>query len=182
MSKRLKRTPLTLQKAAPGNPILAVSIAAGIESFYRSALNAYINAHLTGQPRAALFPDMHRQIPARVLYINGTKGIRQFLDNHVDTADYSHPELVGFGLMCAPGVSMTPVSSYLEASNAGHRNPKSMWTRWMDGISARMVREIIFAAGLNQATDWFEERVPSQVESPQLRNLCASLTAGVLSG
>ena len=41
---------------------MATSIAATVESFYRSALNAYINAHLTGTPVSKLFPDMHIQV------------------------------------------------------------------------------------------------------------------------
>lgn len=63
MSKLLRRTPLTRQKSVPGaNPIVATSIAAGLESFYRSALNAYINSHLTGQKVTKLFPQMHVQV------------------------------------------------------------------------------------------------------------------------
>ena len=116
------------------------------------------------------------------MYINGTKGIRAYLDDIIDPYDYSNPALVGFAMMCAPGTIMTPVSSLLEASNAGHKNPKPMYTRWMDGISARVIREILFAAGLNQASDWIEERVPQDIKSGQLRNMVASLTAGVLSG
>ena len=41
--------------------IPAVSIAAGIESYYRSALNAMLNARLTGV-KAELFPNMHIQV------------------------------------------------------------------------------------------------------------------------
>mmetsp|Transcript_24960 Transcript_24960/g.65043 ORF Transcript_24960/g.65043 Transcript_24960/m.65043 type:complete len:421 (-) Transcript_24960:93-1355(-) len=183
MSKLLRRTPLVQQKTAPGgNPIVATSIAAGFEAFYRSALNAYINAHITGEKVARLFPDMHVQVPVRIMYINGTKGIRAYLDDKIDPYDYPNPALVGFAMMCAPGVGMTPISSVLEAANAGHKNKKPLYTRWVDGVSARCVREILFAAGLNQATDYIEERVPSDVKSGQLRNLLASLTAGVLSG
>ena len=49
------------------------------ESFYRSGLNAAMNARLSGQ-WGTLFPNMHIQCPARILYINGFKGLRQYLD------------------------------------------------------------------------------------------------------
>lgn len=44
-----------------------------IESYYRSGLNAWLNAQLTGRPMANMFPMFHIQIPTRVLYINGFK-------------------------------------------------------------------------------------------------------------
>ena len=47
--------------AFPRAPIPAISIAAAIESFYRSALNAYINWSLTGKSNH-LFPNMHIQV------------------------------------------------------------------------------------------------------------------------
>ena len=50
----------------------------------------------------------------------------------------------------APGIIMTPLSSMLEASNAGHMNPEPITTRWMRGITWRMAREVIFGIGLNQ--------------------------------
>ena len=37
---------------------------------------------------------------------------------------------------------MTPLSSMLEASNAGHMNPEPITTRWMRGITWRMAREV----------------------------------------
>ncbi|KAJ1615687.1 cyclic nucleotide-binding-like protein, partial [Pavlovales sp. CCMP2436] len=65
------RTPLLDQKAMLF-PIVPTSIAAATESFYRSALNSWLNYRLTGQS-AALFPNMHIQLPTRILYINGFK-------------------------------------------------------------------------------------------------------------
>lgn len=63
LSKIAGRTPLTRQKSPPGaNPIVATSIAAGVEAFYRSGMNAYINSHLMGTKVAKLFPDMHVQV------------------------------------------------------------------------------------------------------------------------
>jgi len=41
---------------------------------------------------------------------------------------------------------MTPLSSMLEASNAGHMNPEPITTRWMRGITWRMTREVILMA------------------------------------
>jgi hypothetical protein len=157
MGKPKQRTPILRQKQTTA-PIVATSVAATVESFYRSALGAYINAHLTGKPVAKLFPDMHVQIPMRVVYINGTKGSRAWLNNNVDPKEYSYPMIVSTAILLTPGLLMTPMSSVLEAANAGHVNPEPLAKRWIRGISARAVREIIFAIGLNQAADFCEER------------------------
>jgi hypothetical protein len=85
-----------------------------------------------------------------------------------------------------PGVIMTPISSVLEASNAGHLNNEPMATRWMRGIVARCGREIIFGIGLNQLSDYWEERwqeiLGRDKASPVISNAAGSLTAGVISG
>lgn len=57
---------------------------------------------------------------------------------------------------------MTPLSSVLEALNAAHANPEPLALRWMRGLTPRATREVIFGVGLNQLSDWCEERVPSQ--------------------
>jgi hypothetical protein len=78
---------------------------------------------------------------------------------------------------------MTPISSVLEASNAGHLNPESMSTRWLRGAVPRAGREIIFGIGLNQLSDYFEERMaPMFTQSPMMANAAGSLAAGVVSG
>jgi hypothetical protein len=79
---RTLSTPLVFEHPKK-TPVLAVSIAASIESFYRAALNAVLNQQLTGKPATSYFPNMHIQIPTRILYINGFKGIRQYLDQLV---------------------------------------------------------------------------------------------------
>jgi hypothetical protein len=118
MGKPKQRTPMLRQKQKTA-PIVATSVAATVESFYRSALGAYINASLTGKPVAKLFPDMHVQIPMRVVYINGTKGSRAWLNNNVNPQDYSAPLAVSTAVLLAPGLLMTPMSSVLEAANVG---------------------------------------------------------------
>jgi hypothetical protein len=55
---------------------------------------------------------------------------------------------------------MTPVSSVLEACNAGHSNPEALWKRCTRGLVPRGAREVIFGIGLNQLSDYCEERVP----------------------
>lgn len=45
----------------------------------------------------------------------------------------------------------------------------------------RGVREIIFAMGLNQMSEFFEERMPTNM-TPSVRNMLGSLSAGVISG
>lgn len=173
---RAQRTPLLEQQGNP-LPVLPVALAASIESFYRAGMNALINQSLMGGQRGAWFPNMHVQIPTRISYILGFKGLRAVLQSKVDTHDQPFK---GLAVAIAPGVIMTPISSILEASNAGNRNPEPMTTRWMRGIWPRALREVIFGIGLNQLSDWYEERVP--IANPVLANMAGSLSAGITSG
>jgi len=61
-------TPLVLEHPKRTS-VLAVSVAASIESFYRAALNSLMNQHLTGIKGGGLFPNMHIQIPTRIVCI-----------------------------------------------------------------------------------------------------------------
>lgn len=174
-------TPMLEQQQQEVN-IPAVSIAAGIESYYRSAMNAVLNARLTGV-KAELFPNMHVQVPTRIAYICGFKVLRSKLDSQVDAESYSMPQLVRWGTTLAPGIIMNPISSVLEASNAGHMNPEPMSTRWMRGVVPRCGREIIFGVGLNQMSDFFEERAQAWTGGDgMMANAIGSLIAGVVSG
>ena len=180
------RTPLLEQPPQIVN-VAAVSVAAAFEAYYRSALNSLMNASLTGQ-RSALFPNMHVQIPTRVIYINGFKATRQWLTNEVDQRlndNQSDTERASLLLIPAllPGVLMTPVSGVLEASNAGHSNPEPLYRRAFRGFAPRCVREVIFGVGLNQLSDYCEERVPDAfATSKVLRNAAGSLVAGLFAG
>ncbi|CAB9501921.1 cNMP [Seminavis robusta] len=175
------QTPLLEQHSQEVN-VPAVSIAAGIESYYRSALNAKLNARLTGIP-AELFPNMHIQVPTRVAYITGFKGLRALLDSNVDPDLYDSPNAIRLATAISPGVLMTPISSVLEASNAGHMNSEPMTTRWMRGALPRGGREIIFGVGLNQMSDYCEERIAPYCKGHDLlANAAGSLLAGVVSG
>jgi hypothetical protein len=175
---KAQRTPL-LEQHPKKTPLWSVSIAAGVESFYRSALNAILNQQLSGGTRTSLFPNMHVQLPTRIVYINGFKGLRSYFDTNVHPEDYAYPNFVRLGATIAPGIIMTPISSVLEAAVAT-KNPEPLHTRWMRGIVPRCGREVIFGIGLNQLSDYCEERVP--FENPALRNAAGSLTAGVISG
>lgn len=185
-SSKKYATPLLEQKQQQLD-VTAVMIAAGIESYYRSALNAQINRVLTGV-KGEWFPNMHIQVPVRIAYIAGFKGLRTLLDNRVDADTYTSAQTnwIRLGMALAPGVLMTPVSSLLEASNAGHLNNEPMTTRWMRGISARCGREVIFGLGLNQLSDYLEERWQTVLgrgkTSPILANAAGSISAGVISG
>lgn len=178
---RVYATPMLEQKQQDVN-IPAVSIAAGIESYYRSALNAMLNMRLTGV-KAELFPNMHVQVPTRISYICGFKVMRAKLDEHVDAEKFEYPNLVRLTTTVAPGIIMTPISSLLEASNAGHMNSEPMSRRWMRGVVPRGGREIIFGIGLNQMSDFFEERVgPYTGGDGMMANAVGSLMAGVVAG
>ncbi|KAH9259816.1 hypothetical protein BASA81_002242 [Batrachochytrium salamandrivorans] len=178
----LGQTPLFMSQNK-SLPWFAISVASAIESFYRSAMNSFINSVLTGKPRAALFPNMHIQIPVRVVYINGFKGIRYFVDStYTDLADkFDHPQLVAMGLATVPGVVMTPISSLLEASNAGHLNPESLAIRWTRGLVPRCAREVVFGMGINQLTDYYEERM-TLFKDPVYKGLAASFVSGLVAG
>ncbi|KAI9910818.1 hypothetical protein PsorP6_010481 [Peronosclerospora sorghi] len=69
----------------------------------------------------------------------------------------------------------------LEAFNAGDMNPESLSTRWIRGTAPRMLREVIFGVGLNQLSDYFEERM-MVTSSPAMNNALGSMIAGVVCG
>lgn len=181
--KRLYRTPLLQQKTQDVN-YLAVTIAATVESYYRSALNSLIIRNLSGVA-SPLFPNMHVQIPTRIAYINGFKGLRGLLDRNVDTDSlptHNARAVARFAVAVAPGLLMTPVSAILEASNAGHANSEPLLRRSLRGNVPRGAREVLFGIGLNQMSDYFEERYRTVIASQPLANSCGSMTAGVVSG
>jgi len=177
-------TPL-LQQQHVGLNFGAFSVAAAIESFYRSALNAKINEALSGV-RAPYFPRMHVQLPTRVVYINGFKGLRAFFDQHATPeagARYGlTPDTVRLSAAIAPGIVMTPVASILEASNAGHLNKEPLLRRATRGVLPRGLREVIFGVGINQLSEFFEERAGRHTENSAAANAAGSLAAGTVAG
>ena len=72
------------------------------------------------------------------------------------------------------------LTSLLEAFNAGHMNYKPLSVRWMSGIVPRSAREVIFGIGLNQLSDYFEERV-AFVTNTVLRTAVASIASGAVA-
>eukprot|EP00045_Choanoeca_perplexa_P015950 m.207941 g.207941 ORF g.207941 m.207941 type:complete len:299 (+) comp17125_c2_seq2:362-1258(+) len=166
-------------KLIPTPSLLSVSAAASVEAFYRSLMNAQINHALTGV-KGPLFPQMHVQLPTRVLYINGFKGVRRLIDDRFLPENASPFDTTRLACAVAPGIIMTPVSSVLEACNA-NLNPEPLHTRWLRGITARCGREVIFGLGLNQLSEHFELQMPSGY-SPALRNAMGSMAGGVVAG
>ncbi|CAJ1959219.1 unnamed protein product [Cylindrotheca closterium] len=180
-SSRKYQTPLLQQKQQEVN-VTAVSIAAGIECYYRSMMNSFLNARLTGVT-SELFPNMHIQVPSRIFYICGFKVLRATFDKHVSPDAYENPAAIRWAAALTPGIIMTPISSVLEASNAGHMNSEPMMKRWMRGVVPRAAREIVFGIGLNQLSDYFEERVePFFPDNAIAANAAGSLMAGTVSG
>jgi hypothetical protein len=94
--------------------------------------------------------------------------------------DYSDPTSAGLVAACVPGIVMTPISSLLEATHAGHMNKAPLTTRWIYGLAPRSLREIIFGVGINQLSEWCEERMP--FSEPTLNNFMGSMAAGVACG
>mmetsp|Transcript_502 Transcript_502/g.820 ORF Transcript_502/g.820 Transcript_502/m.820 type:complete len:431 (+) Transcript_502:147-1439(+) len=180
-SSRKYQTPLLQLKQTEVN-VTAVSIAAGIECYYRSMMNSFLNARLTGVT-SELFPNMHIQVPSRIFYICGFKVLRASFDKYINPNDFEHPTAVRWSAVLSPGIIMTPISSVLEASNAGHMNSEPMMKRWMRGVVPRAGREIVFGVGLNQLSDYFEERVePFFPDNAIAANAAGSLLAGMVSG
>ena len=177
------RTPLFQQKAEHVN-YTAVTLAAAIESYPRSALNSILNRALNPNNVKPLFSNMHIQTPARILYINGFKGLRAMFDKHVDVDSLSthHARVMArFGTAIAPGVLMTPVSSVLEANLVDNKLP--LLQRSLGGTLPRGLREVIFGIGLNQMSDYFTERYRGGVvTNAALATSAGSITAGVVSG
>jgi hypothetical protein len=52
----------------------------------------------------------------------------------------------------------------------------------MRGVMPRGVREIIFGVGLNQLSDYCEERADVVSHNPAIRNAVGSITAGIIAG
>jgi hypothetical protein len=124
-------------------------------------------------------------MPVRVLYINGIKNLRVFLDTQrpLVTEKLGSATAARAAIAIAPGVLMTPFSSILEASNAGHLNPEPLSKRWTRGLAPRMLREVIFAIGLNQSADACEQMLPRDLitEKPA-RSIVGSVIAGIGAG
>lgn len=179
------RTPLLEQTSKqldnPVTGLLATSAGALIESYYRAGLNTLINYRLAGKDALpkSYFPNMHVQIPVRIVYINGIKMLRKQFEPLSERMGDNN--LGRFGVACLPGLIMTPLSSILEASNAS-QSKEPIATRWRHGLVPRAVREVIFAIGFNQLSDYFEERVPDQVRDSRLRAALGSLQAGWCAG
>lgn len=179
------RTPFLSQKTKNDVNYPAVAVAATVESYYRSALNAILNRQLTGNSTIPLFPSMHVQVPARIAYITGFKSLRSFFDNNIDPdlcQSRAQNNAVRLATALSPGIFMTPVASLLEACNVGHVNPEPLLRRCMRGVMPRAGREIIFGVGLNQLSDYFEERYRTLKINPVLANSLGSVTAGVAAG
>jgi hypothetical protein len=66
----------------------------------------------------------------RIFYINGFKQVRSLLAEHVHPAQYEYANTVRLAAALVPGIAMTPVSSLLEACNAGHMNAEPLYRRW----------------------------------------------------
>ena len=171
--------------AAKGFPVISTTVGATVDSFYRSAMNSKLNASLTGKT-APLFPNMHVQTPIRILYLNGIKNIRVAVDGQRDRVKQAtgwNSTAVGMSLAIAPGLLMVPMSSLLEASNAGHMNSEPLVARSMRGLMPRSVREIIFAIGLNQMSDFYQRDMwPRFTDNVAASNILGSMTAGIVSG
>lgn len=177
------RTPLLAHRSSDVN-FAAVAVASTAESYYRSALNAMLNRQLTGNPGIPLFPSMHVQVPARIAYITGFKALRVMIDRKVDTSQWpeSRAPFIRLATTVAPGIIMTPISSILEACNAGPVNPEPLLQRCVRGIFPRTGREVIFGVGLNQLSDYFEERCRAFGLNAIVSNTTGSVLAGVAAG
>lgn len=159
--------------------MLPTAAAASGEAFFRSATSTLANYQLTGV-RGPLFPDMHVQIPARIIYIMGFKFTQPVVADALRSYETAHRDAVRVTTWCAPGILMAPVASVIVACNAGHSNPEPLFVRWTRGLAPRTVRDIIFGIGINQLSAECASRVPSA--DALVRETAGSLLAGTLAG
>jgi CRP-like cAMP-binding protein len=162
----------------------ATALACVVESFYRSAMNNFMNSQLAGKPIGPFlswFPRMHVQIPTRIVYISGLKEIRRVF-GEIDPYNRILPaSLIRIILSFAPGAIMCPISSVLEATVA-HGNKEPLRTKWTRGFVPRFGREVVFGIGINQLSDYCREQVPSSIQNQHVRTALGSITSGILSG
>lgn len=72
--------------------------------------------------RSCTFPCAKYLVVVRsILYINGFKVVRGTLNEHIHPAEFAYPDTVRLGMAMVPGIVMTPISSVLEACNAGKK-------------------------------------------------------------
>lgn len=173
-------TPL-LEQSTHRTTITATTLAALVDAYYRSAMNNLYNRVVMHKTSGAFFPQMHIQIPIRVVYLNGLKQTRRICDRWDAPAGYAGPWKALMSFM--PGIVMCPFSSILEASNVGDVNKTPMMTRWRQGYAPRLGREIIFGLGLNQVADFCTERLADHVtENRHVQGYLGSFTAGLIAG
>ena len=171
------RTPLLEQQSAPMS-LTAGSLAALMEMIYRFAFLAWATPHRVRD----LIPTIPLQVLTRGVYIYGLKHMRVIIDQNVDVRVSSHPAALRLSLACAPGLAMSPFSSLLEslhAEKSAQKNSESLYLRARRGFVPRCAREVLFGLGLNQLSDYYEERVPRVVHQTQIRNALGSLSAGI---
>lgn len=89
---------------------------------------------------------------------------------------------MGGGLKLEIHAHLRVDSLFVSLFGTGHMNSEPLYRRWMRGFAPRAVREVIFGVGLNQLSDFFEERWKPFVSNPTFANAAGSLTAGVVSG
>jgi hypothetical protein len=159
------------------NNIIPVTIASSIEAFYRSSLNTILNYSINGSYSGKLFPNMHIQVPTRILYINGLKQSNIYFNN-IDNK-YNN-NMTNILKVVGPGVLMSPISSILEACNVEEINKKPLYKRWTDGYLFRCKREIIFAYGLNNLSNNCKNYIPTN--NNMYSTVGGSLIAGSIAG
>eukprot|EP01129_Flabellula_baltica_P001542 TRINITY_DN114_c0_g1_i2.p1 TRINITY_DN114_c0_g1~~TRINITY_DN114_c0_g1_i2.p1 ORF type:complete len:257 (+),score=28.83 TRINITY_DN114_c0_g1_i2:63-833(+) len=178
---------LTFQQYVHLAPLLATSVSAGLESFYRSALTTIINTKLLGAKvsifKMKLFPSMHVQLPSRILYINGFKAIKE----RIEKSQYLNivPRSASHAIVAvAPGLLMTPLVSLLEATTAKTENSKSLslLQRSKVGFLPRGMREVLFGIGINQFSQYFIARFNNILSSGHAASFAGSIVAGALAG
>ncbi|KAI3629922.1 hypothetical protein MIR68_011357 [Amoeboaphelidium protococcarum] len=213
-----KQTPST--SATASIPVFSTTIGASIDAFYRSGMNSLLNQRLTklmtqstsvisslSTPPAKIryFPNMHYQLPTRILYINGIKSMRVYVERQKATLYQNgtivnpwQQKLIETTAAIIPGLTMTPLSSLLEAFNAGHMNKEHLLKRATRGFVPRSIREVIFAIGLNQASDVMtssshlltltgplnamQMKLSKSDQAETINSFAGSICAGVIAG
>eukprot|EP00756_Hemistasia_phaeocysticola_P016824 Hpha_TRINITY_DN15501_c1_g1::TRINITY_DN15501_c1_g1_i1::g.105507::m.105507 len=192
----IPRTALLAQQSRRA-PAPIVALAAVLEAGYRHLLDSLL-AHRTHN----VFPDFippHAPTPGtattegaarrlsaaagrvastaagRACFVFGAKRLRELFEY----SGQGEPLSLQVASAAAPGVLLAPFSGFLEARQVmahSHGTPY-----WSHGFVCRSMRDGLFAFGLNQVSEFFEERCPAEWE-PWTRCVLGSALAGGVVG
>eukprot|EP01065_Artemidia_motanka_P030204 TRINITY_DN36216_c0_g1_i1.p1 TRINITY_DN36216_c0_g1~~TRINITY_DN36216_c0_g1_i1.p1 ORF type:complete len:456 (+),score=131.53 TRINITY_DN36216_c0_g1_i1:59-1426(+) len=186
-SDAIPRTALLAQQARPV-PTAVTALAAVLEAGYRlmaHVLHTHRFATPADLPKASSQMERASAAAGNIAVTTGARAVFIFAAKRLRETFAGGPEAstaAQIGAAVAPGVVLAPLSGWLEARRkAGPWAAPRMRTDWSHGFCARAVRDGLFTLGMNQLSDFFEERCPSDWD-PTVRVVAGSAASGVVVG